>query len=142
MAGISYYLGFVRPYRPGTYLSKAGFLIWLFLLAPFLIYVLYQQQGSVKRLEGKGFRAHPAIVEAIGMANGAGEKPTWLFKVKGDPETILDFYRSPETRPGWTLAAETPQLLAFVNGPNQMHIFATKEWGSTSVMFKLSARSH
>lgn len=141
MAGISFYIGFVRPYRPGTYLSKAGFLIWLFLLAPFLTWALYQQHGSTERLENAGFRAHPATVEAVGLANGTGEKPTWLFKVKGDPETILEFYRSPETRPGWTLAAETPQLLAFVKGPNQMHIFVSESWGSNSVMYKLSPRS-
>ena len=138
MAGISFFIGFMRPQRPGTWLSKAGFIIWLFLLAPFLTYVLYQQQGSVTRLEATGFTAYPGIEEAVGMTNGAGEEPTWLFKVKGDPDSILMYYRSPETRPGWSLVAETPQLLSLVQGKKHMDIFASKGWGSTSVMFKLT----
>ena len=139
MAGISFAIGFLRPQRPGTWLSKAGFIIWLFLLAPFLTYVLYQQQGSVDRLEATGFTAYPGIEEAVGMANGAGEEPTWLFKVEGDPDSILEYYRSPETRTGWSLVAETPQLLSLVQGQKRMDIFASKGWGRTSLMYKLSA---
>ncbi|MDT8395210.1 MAG: hypothetical protein RRA32_02030 [bacterium] len=141
MAGISFYIGFMRPQRPGTWLSKAGFIIWLFLLAPFLAYVLYQQSGSVERLEKTGFIAPPSMEESVGLACGTGSEPTWMFKAKGDPDSILTYYRSPETRPGWTLVAETPQILSFVQGEKRMDIFASEGWGSASVMYKLSAGS-
>jgi energy-coupling factor transporter transmembrane protein EcfT len=140
MAGISFFIGFMRPYRPGTYLSKAGFIIWLFLLAPFLTWVLYQQSGSVDRLEHTGFTAHPATVEAVGLANGAGENPTWLFKVDATPDEVLDFYNAPESHPGWALVAKTPKLLMFRKGEKKMDIFASDDWRNTSVMYKLSSR--
>ena len=136
MAAISFYIGFMRPYRPGTYLSKAAFLLWLFLLAPFLTWVLYQQSGSIDRLEQTGFTAHPAIEESVGVANGVGSTPTWLFKVKGEPNAILQYYRSPDTRQGWKLVAETPALLTFVSGGKRMDVLAAKGWSDTSLMFK------
>ena len=140
MAGISFLIGFMRPQRPGTWLSKAGFIIWLFLLAPFLTYVLYQQHGSVEKLEQTGFTAHPATVEAVGLANGAGENPTWLFKIDATPDEVLDFYNVPESHPGWALVAKTPKLLMFRKGEKKMDIFASKGWGDTSVMYKLTDR--
>jgi hypothetical protein len=140
MAGISFYIGFMRPYRPGTYLSKAAFLLWLFLLAPFLTWVLYQQHGSVDRLEQTGFTAHPATEEAVGLANGTSENPTWLFKVDATPDDVLAFYNAPESHPGWVLVANTPKLLMFRKGEKKMDIFASKGWGDTSVMFKLTDR--
>jgi hypothetical protein len=140
MAGLSFYLGFLRPPRPGTYLSKAGFIIWLFLLAPFLTWVLFQQHGSIERLEQAGFVAHPAIEESVGIANGVGSTPTWLFKVDEEPDTILQFYRSPDTHNDWKLAAETPALLTFFREGKRMDVLASKGWSDTSLMFKLTDR--
>ena len=138
MAGLSYYIGFVRPPRVLAWLSKAGFLIWLFLLTPILVYVLYQQSGSIDRLESTGFVAHPGIVESVGIANGVGENPTWLFRINSDGTDILEYYRSPDSRPGWEMSGGNEMVLMFKRERQRMAVAVRKGWSDSSLMFRLS----
>ncbi len=138
MAGLTYYIGFIRPPRVLAWLSKAGFLIWLFLLAPILGYVLYQQSGSIDRLEKKGFKAHPAIVESVGISNGVGTNPTWLFKISGDGRDVLEFYRSPEAHAGWEMTGGNDQVLLFRRGNEKMAVAVRNGWTENTLMFSLS----
>jgi len=138
MAGISFYLGFVRPPRVLAWQSKAAFLVFLFMLAPLLVYVLLTQSQAVERLEELGFSAHPGTIEAVGVANGVGENPVWLFKVEDDGERVLDFYRKPGSHPGWELKTDSGNMLIFRQGGRRVTIAAGKRGGVTSLMFSHS----
>jgi hypothetical protein len=138
MAGLSFYIGFVRPPRVLAWLSKAGFIIWLFLLSPILGYVLYQQSGSIDRLESTGFVAHPDIEESVGIANGVGENPIWLFKINSDGTDILEYYRSPDSRPGWEMSGGNEMVLMFKRERQRMAVAVRKGWSDSSLMFSLS----
>jgi hypothetical protein len=101
----AFYFGFVSPPRTGAWLQQASFVILSFLLIPLLVYVLYSQAAAASRLGKYGIEAHPAIDSSIGIGNGYGDNPTWIFELKSDGEDILEFYRqdSSSTRESKTM---------------------------------------
>ena len=139
MAGLTFYIGFIRPPRVLAWLSKAAFLTWLFLLMPVLGYVLYQQSGAMDRLESQGITVHPAISESIGIANGVGDEPTWLFSVEGDLKEVMEFYRSEDSRPGWTMAGGSDTVIILEKGMSKMAIAVRKGWSERTIMFRMSS---
>jgi len=138
MSVLTFYIGFVRPPRVLAWLSQAAFLMWLFFLIPVLGYVLFQQNGAIERLESTGFATHPAITESVGIANGVGSNPTWLFKIEGDLRQIMDFYRSDDSHPGWEMKGGNDKVMIFEKGNEQMAVAARKGWSDSSIMFSLS----
>ena len=138
MAGVSFYLGFIRPPRVVAWLSQAAFLVFTFMLAPILVYVLWQQGGAVERLEALGFAAHPSIVEAVGIANGVGERPVWLFRASDEAAAVLDFYRRGDKRRDWTLKTDGGSMLIFTRSGEKVTVAASQRGGHTSLMFSYS----
>ena len=82
LAVVSYYFGIHRPLPVGAWRSQSAFVVLTFMLIPILVYVLVDQSGAIGRLEGTGIRAHPGIKESVGIANGKGDNPTWVFEVQ------------------------------------------------------------
>ena len=140
MAGLTFYIGYIRPPRVLAWLAQAAFLMWLFVLTPVLGYVLYQQNGAMDRLEQTGFAAHPSIAESVGIANGLGSEPTWLFKVEGDLKEIMDFYRLADSHPGWEMNGGNDKILIFEKGSEQKAIAVREGWSDNSIMFSMSKR--
>ena len=138
MAALTFYIGFIRPPKVMAWLAQAAFLMWMFLLTPVLGYVLYQQSGAIDRLESTGFKAHPAIIESVGIANGLGAEPTWLFKIEDDLMEIMDFYRLAESHPGWEMLGESKTVLTFERGSERMTLAGRKGWSDSSLMFSMS----
>ena len=75
----SYYFGWVRPPKVAAWLQQTSFIVLTFLLIPLLVYSLYSQSQAESRLEDYGIVPHPAIKNAVGIANGKGDNPIWLF---------------------------------------------------------------
>ena len=138
MAGITFYIGFIRPPRALAWLAKAGFLMWLFFLVPTLGYVLYQQSGAIERLESTGIAVHPAISDSIGVANGTGKEPTWLFSIEGDLKEIMAFYRTEDSHPGWTMAGGNETVIILEKGKTKMAIAVRKGWSERTIMFRMT----
>jgi hypothetical protein len=138
MAAISFYVGFIGPPKVLAWQSKAAFLIFLFFLVPILVYVLNQQRGAIERLEQAGFSGHPAIVESIGYGNGVGEEPLWLFKVDGEVNDVLDFYRTTRSHPGWKLTVDGDKILIFRRDGEKMVVAVSSKYSDISLMLTLS----
>lgn len=109
----AYYFGFISPPPILAWLQQACFTVFTFLLIPLLIYVLYSQAGSVGRLEQHGIESHPAIQHAIGIANGLGENPTWVFQLNSDEDNLLAFYKQSLSSAKWKLTEETELYLRY-----------------------------
>ena len=140
MAGLTFYIGFIRPPKVLAWLSQSAFLMWLFFLTPVLGYVLYQQSGAIDRLESTGFAAHPAITEVVGFANGHGSEPTWLFVVEGDLKEVMEFFRREDSHPGWSTKGGNDKVMIFVKGDLQMAVAVREGWSDSSIMFSMSER--
>ena len=137
-APIAFYFGFLRPAKTGAWQHQAALIIDLFLLVPIIGFVLFQQSGAIKRLELEGFSAHPSILESVGLTNGAGTEPEWVFEAAESSEEILDYYRASQSRPEWTLTTDSEVILILRRGEQRMTIAASDRSGYTSLMFRLS----
>ena len=66
--------------------------------------------------------AGSASDSSIGIGNGYGDNPTWIFELKSDGEDTLEFYRKDSNRDGWILVEDNDLLLRFMQGPRTMTI--------------------
>ena len=89
-------------------------------------------------MEQTGFSGHPAIVESIGYGNGVGEEPRWLFRVDGEVNEVLDFYRLTQSHPGWKLTVDGGKILIFRRDGEKMTVAASSRYGDISLMLTLS----
>ncbi|MDH3903453.1 MAG: hypothetical protein OEU84_11105 [Xanthomonadales bacterium] len=106
LAVVSYYFGIHRPLPVGAWRSQSAFVVLTFMLIPILVYVLVDQSGAIGRLEGTGIRAHPGIKESVGIANGKGDNPTWVFEVQASGAEINEFYRAAENIGDWSFQSD------------------------------------
>jgi hypothetical protein len=138
LAGQGYYYGFVRPPKVLYWLQQSTFIISLFILTPLLSYVLYSQSGAKKRLEVIGLRPHPAIVESIGLGNGTGDNPVWVFKIDAEKNQVMDFYKTRDNIDGWIMTLEHDFIMMFERGSQRMMIAYREGWNSKTLAFNLN----
>ena len=137
-APIAFYFGFLRPTKTGAWQHQAAFIVDILMLVPIISFVLFQQSGAIERLELEGFSAHSSIVESVGITNGTGAEPEWVFEAADSAEKILDYYRAPQSRPEWELTTDSKVMLILKRGEQRMTIGASDRSGYTSLMFRLS----
>ncbi|NCF18602.1 MAG: hypothetical protein GWP63_10195 [Haliea sp.] len=136
----AFYFGFVSPPRTGAWLQQASFVILSFLLIPLLVYVLYSQAAAASRLGKYGIEAHPAIDSSIGIGNGYGDNPTWIFELKSDGEDILEFYRQDSSRDGWVLVEDNSLLLRFTRESKTMTIASRDSPDSKTLIIMIKSQ--
>ncbi len=113
LAGLLYYVIFVRREHPVSPWGKSSLVTLVFLLIPVLLIALWYQAGAQDRLVQIGFTPYPGFVASSGVATGLGERPVWVFSVDGGAEPVLEFYRRPDNRKGWVLVSDGRSLLLF-----------------------------
>ena len=135
----SYYFGWVRPPKVAAWLQQASFIVLTFLLIPLLVYSLYSQSQAESRLEDYGIVPHPAIKNAVGIANGRGDNPIWLFELE-DNEPALDFYRNlPESAP-WDLSDDLGIQLIFTQQSRTLTIVQSGAPDRSTLAYMVSSR--
>ena len=125
-----------------AWLQQSSFIVLSFLLIPLLVYVLYTQAIAISRLDAYGVKAHPAIKESIGIGNGAGNDPTWLFKLESTEEDALQFYGKASNTEAWKLVDANDLFLTFKQGEKNMTIAAHGSPGkkTLTIMIKRESR--
>ena len=108
-----YYFGVYRPLAVMSWLAQSTFVIAAFVLIPILIYVLVTRAGAIERLENTGIRPYPGIKESVGIANGRGDNPTWVFEVQASGDEIREFYRSAENTGDWSFQGDDGSNMRF-----------------------------
>jgi hypothetical protein len=108
-----YYFGFYRPLPVAAWLAQSAFVIATFMLVPILAYLLVEQSGAIKRLENTGIQPYPGIKESVGIANGRGDNPTWMFEVQASSAEINEFYRTTENTGDWSFQGDDGIYLRF-----------------------------
>lgn len=68
-----------------------------------LVFYLHQQSIALDKLHGIGIRTPDELGHVVGLANGSGPKPFWMFDYEGDVSELVEFYQTASNRPGWTL---------------------------------------
>ena len=130
-----YYFGFYRPLRVLPWLAQSTFVIATFMLMPILIYVLVMQSGAIERLENVGIRPYPGIKESVGIANGKGNNPTWIFKVQASSAKINEFYRSKENTGDWSFHGDDGSFLRFWRNDQVMKIAFRDGYSSDTLIY-------
>ena len=69
--------------------------------------------GAIKRLENTGIQPYPGIKESVGIANGRGDNPTWMFEVQASSAEINEFYRTTENTGDWSFQGDVGIHLRF-----------------------------
>jgi hypothetical protein len=128
-----YYFGFYRPLAVLSWLAQSTFVIATFLLIPILIYVLVTQAGAIERLESIGIRAFPGIKESVGIANGRGDNPTWVFEVQAGSDEIREFYISAENTGDWSFQGDDGINMRFSKNDQLLKI-AYRDRGSSDTL--------
>ena len=136
-----YYFGFFRPLAVLAWLAQSTFVISTFLLIPILIYVLVSQSGAIERLENTGIRPYPGIVESIGLGNGWGDNPTWMFEVHANSGEVREFYSSPENTGDWSFQGDDGIYLRFRKNDLVMKIAFSDNWSSDTLIYKIEKES-
>ena len=135
----SYYFGWVRPPRVGAWLQQASFIMLTFLLIPLLVYSLYSQSQAASRLANYGIAPHPAINNAVGIANGSGENPIWLFELKNN-ENALDYYRNMPNAAQWVLTEDLGIQLRFKRDASTLTIVQSGAPNRRNLAYMISNR--
>jgi hypothetical protein len=117
-----YYFGFIRPPAVLAWLSQATFVTSTFLLTPFLVFALVNQAGAIERLEETGLQPHPGIIESVGIANGQGDQPTWVFAVRANSRDIREFYTSTANIGDWSFEGDDGLYMRFTKDGMEMKI--------------------
>jgi len=136
-----YYFGYVRPPVVLAWLQQATFIISTFLLVPVLVYVLLNQSGAVKRLAETGIRPYPRITESVGVANGFGENPTWVFEVDATVNEVREFYQAKANTGDWTLQNDAGVFLSFKKGEATMTIAYRQGVSGNTLIYLLKNNS-
>jgi hypothetical protein len=136
----SFYFGFYRQPRTGAWLQQSSFVVLTFFLIPFLIYVLYLQSTSIDALENHGIKKHPAIKNAVGIGNGRGENPSWVFALHSNEDNVLEFYKSPNISTGWELIEENYLFSRYVSEDKQLTIAHKTSYDKETLIFTISDR--
>ena len=149
-----FYYGFVFAGPiPWRHQLQTGFLVYLLLLVPLLLFTLQQQHRYPQELAGLGVVPYPDIVEVIGMpitpgtvsdlerqrildgdAVQRGTRHAWVFKIQGAPEAALAYYREPSNTPGWDLAEDSGIMLVFTRGAERLAISVSKGWNDNRMI--------
>jgi hypothetical protein len=132
-----YYFGFVRPPVVLAWLQQATFVIATFLMIPILVYVLVSQSGAIGRLENTGIRPYPGITESVGVGNGVGDHPTWIFEVQASSGDVRKFYSSAENTGDWSFHGDDGIFLRFRKGDLEMKIAHRDSWSSDTLIYML-----
>ena len=128
-----YYFGFHRPLAVLSWLAQSTFVIATFLLIPVLIYVLVTQAGAIERLGNTGIRPYPGIKESVGIANGRGSNPTWVFEVQATRDEIREFYRAAENTGDWSFQGDDGVNMRFIKNDRLLKI-AYRDSGSPDTL--------
>ena len=134
----AYYFGWHRPPKALAWLQQASFIVLSFLLVPLLVYTLYSQSQALNRLERHGIAPHPAIKNAVGIANGSGENPIWLFKLSNN-ENALDYYRNLPDTAQWRLVEDLGVQLRFTSDTSTLTIVQSVTSGRDTLAFMISS---
>jgi hypothetical protein len=130
-----YYFGLYRPVAVLPWLAQSTFVIATFMLIPILVYVLATQSGAIARLENVGIRPYPGIKGSVGIANGRGDNPTWVFEVQGSSKAIREFYRSAENTGNWSFQGDDGIYLRFSKNDQIMKIAFRDNWSSDTLIY-------
>lgn len=137
----SFYFGFYRKTQLSLSLQKASFVITGILLIPFLVYALFSQAGSEQRLANFGIPIHPDFAYTIGIRNGYGDNPTWVYALKKDAKDVLSFYESSKLDPTWKLKEINPLYLLYVTDTKRIMIAHSRRYGRESVIITVSDKN-
>ena len=118
-----------------AWLAQSTFVITTFMLMPTLIYVLVIQSGAIERLENMGIRPYPGIKESVGVANGRGDNPTWIFEVQANGDEIRQFYSSAENTGDWSFQGDDGIYLRFRRNDQVMKIAFRDNWSSDTLIY-------
>lgn len=130
-----YYFGFYRPLTMAPWLAQSTFVSATFLLMPFLVFVLVAQSGAIERLENVGIRPHPGIEESVGIANGTGDNPTWVFAVQASSDEIHEFYGTADTTGEWSFQSLDGIYLRFRKDDRVLKIAFREGWSSNTLVY-------
>jgi hypothetical protein len=132
-----YYFGIYKPLRVLPWLAQSTFVIATFLLMPTIVYVLVTQSGAIKRLENAGIQPFPGIKESVGIANGRGDNPTWIFEVQASSNEIREFYSSTENAGDWSFQSDDGIYLRFRRDDQVMKIAFQDDWSSDTIIYTI-----
>lgn len=138
LAAQGFYFGFIKPPRTLAWLQQSTFIIMTFMLIPFLIVVLIQQQGDIEKLAQTGFMPHPAITKSVGLT---GES-TWVFEIDASENEVRDFYKNPENTGDWKLTIDTGVMMIFSLDSQKMTIGYREGRGANTLSYMLSEESN
>lgn len=134
LAAQGFYFGFIKPPRTLAWLQQSTFLIMTFLLIPFLVVVLFQQEGDIEKLAQTGFKPHPAITESVGLTN----ESTWVFEIDASKNEVREFYRNPENTGDWKITTDTGVMMIFSRNSQKMTIGFREARGANTLSYILS----
>ena len=126
-AALLYYLFIVKRLKDLGSQGVAGMMVILFVIAPIVLIVVFNQSGAEQRLKEYGFNPHPDFTSSIGVATGSGENPIWLFSTETKTESIVQFYKKAENHDGWLFIRENNNGLVFVKKDKKMLINISNE---------------
>jgi hypothetical protein len=132
-----YYFGIYRPLPALAWLAQSAFVIATFMLMPILVYVLVEQSGAIKRLESTGIQPYPGIKESVGIANGKGDNPTWMFEVQASSAEINEFYRATENTGDWSFQGDDGIFLRFRRNDQVMKIAFRDGYSSDTLIYMI-----
>jgi hypothetical protein len=132
---LGYYYGFFRPTVVAAWLSQASFMISTFMMIPILVYVLVSQSGAIERLENTGIRPYPGITESVGLGNGQGDNPTWIFEVRASSGEIREFYSSAQNTGDWAFQGDDGIFLRFRKNDQVLKIAYREDGSSDAIIY-------
>jgi hypothetical protein len=136
----AFYFGFYREAQPAAWLQQASFIVTITLLIPSLIYALYSQAGSTRRLEESGIPLHPDYAYSIGLNNGTGKNATWVFALRKDAEDVLSFYEPARMYPAWELKEANSLYVRYAASNRNVMIAHSKHYGKQSVIITMNEK--
>lgn len=105
------------------------------ILIPLTVLTMCQQSGATHRLEKIGIVVHPDIGPSVGASGGGAlSSGTWVFEFSESESALLDFYRQPNNRGGWSVISDESNNL--ILGKDEWKLMITR--GDDSAIFFVS----
>ena len=108
-------------------LGKVFAVVLLSVISVVLAYYLYQQSTALSRLHSIGIRTPSSIEHVVGVANGTGAKPLWMFAYSGTENDLVAFYKNEKNRPGWYLIEANRNRLILRQKPVDLKILINRD---------------
>jgi hypothetical protein len=126
LSAISYYAGRASP-AGLAYQAKAAFIVTTFGLIPIAILMLWLQLTAADRLVNTtGIVLHPAIVKSE-LPIAWNQDAYFSFTTKASIDSIYNFYRNEQNRPGWTIVSDSEQMMILKRDDRELVIMVDND---------------